>query len=211
MTQKFHINIGRQIGSGGLEIGQKLAKQLGITFYDRELIEIASEESGLGKEFFEKADEKDSHSIFGGMFGMRSSLIDQIYTGYFLSNENIFQIQSEIIRKLAEKESCIFVGRCADYVLKDFECNLNVFISADMDDRIKRVAEMHQLSTEKAEVFIEKMDKKRASYYNYFSNKTWGDAGSYHLCLDSSFLGINNVVTIIKNVVEQKFYVTKQL
>ncbi len=205
MTQKFHINIGRQIGSGGLEIGQKLAKQLGITFYDRELIEIASEESGLGKEFFEKADEKDSHSIFGGMFGMRSSLIDQIYTGYFLSNENIFQIQSEIIWKIAEKESCIFVGRCADYVLKDFECNLNVFITADMDDRIKRVAEMHQLSTEKAEVFIEKMDKKRASYYNYFSNKTWGDAGSYHLCLNSSLLGTDGIADLIKSIVKSKF------
>lgn len=205
MSEKFHINIGRQIGSGGLEIGQKLAKQLGITYYDRELIQIASEESGLGKEFFEKADEKDSHSLFGGMFGMRSSLIDQIYTGYFLSNENIFQIQSEIIRKLAEKESCIFVGRCADYVLKDFSHNLNVFITADLEDRIKRVANMHQLSREKAEVFIEKMEKKRASYYNYFSNKTWGDSASYHVCLNSSVLGIEETVDIIKKVVQEKF------
>lgn len=205
MTAKFHINIGRQIGSGGLEIGQKLAKKLNITYYDRELIQIASEESGLGKEFFERNDEQDSHSIFGGMFGMRSSLMDQIYTGYFLSNENLFQIQSEIIRKIAEKESCIFVGRCADYVLKDFECNLNVFISADMDDRIKRVAEMHQLSEEKAEIFIEKMDKKRASYYNYFSNKTWGDASSYHICLNSSLLGIDNSVSLIKDIIKTKF------
>jgi len=205
MSEKFHINIGRQIGSGGLEIGQKLAKQLGITYYDRELIQIASEESGLGKEFFEKADEKDSHSLFGGMFGMRSSLMDQIYTGYFLSNENLFQIQSEIIRKLAEKESCIFVGRCADYVLKDFAQNLNVFITANMEDRIKRVVEMHQVSSKKAEVFIEKMDKKRAGYYNYFSNKTWGDSGSYHLCLNSSFLEIDQTVEIIQKVVQEKF------
>lgn len=205
MAQKFHINIGRQIGSGGLEIGQKLAKKLNITYYDRELIQIASEESGLGKEFFERNDEQDSHSIFGGMFGMRSSLMDQIYTGYFLSNENLFQIQSEIIRKIAEKESCIFVGRCADYVLKDFECNLNVFISADMDDRIKRVAEMYQLSEEKAEAFIEKMDKKRASYYNYFSNKTWGDAASYHICLNSSFLGTDGIADLIESIVKSKF------
>ena len=205
MAQKFHINIGRQIGSGGLEIGRKLASQLSISCYDRELIRIASEESGLGKEFFEKSDEKDSHSLFGGMFGMRSSLTDQIYTGYFLSNENLFQIQSEAIRKLAEKESCIFVGRCADYVLKDFAGNLNIFISADLEDRIKRVASMHQLSTEKAAFFIEKMDKKRASYYNYFSNKTWGDCGSYHLCLNSSFLGIENTVETIRAVALKKF------
>jgi len=205
MSEKFHINIGRQIGSGGLEIGQKLAKQLGITYYDRELIQIASEESGLGKEFFEKADEKDSHSLFDGMFGMRSSLIAQIYTGYFLSNENLFQIQSEIIRKIAEKESCIFVGRCADYVLKDFSHNLNVFITADLEDRLKRIANMHQLSREKAEVFIEKMDKKRAGYYNYFSNKTWGDSASYHICLNSSVLGIEETVDIIQNIVKSKF------
>lgn len=205
MVENYHINIGRQIGSGGLEIGKKLAKKLNIKSYDRELIEMASEESGLGKEFFERNDEKDSHSLFGGMFGMRSSLIGQVYTGYFLSNENLFQIQSEIIRKLAKKEACIFVGRCADYVLKDFPCNLNVFISADMDDRVERVAQIHQLSPEKAACFIEKMDKKRASYYNYFSNKTWGDARSYHICINSSLLGIDNTVEVIRHVVENKF------
>jgi len=139
------------------------------------------------------------------MFGMRSSLIAQIYTGYFLSNENLFQIQSEIIRKIAEKESCIFVGRCADYVLKDFSHNLNVFITADLEDRIKRIANMHQLSREKAEVFIEKMDKKRAGYYNYFSNKTWGDSASYHICLNSSFLGIEETADIIQKVIKGKF------
>jgi len=205
MNNKFHINIGRQIGSGGLEIGKKLAEKLGIKSYDRELIELASEESGVGKEFFEKNDEKDSHSLFGGMFGMRSSLIGPMDSGYFLSNENLFQIQSEIIRKLAEKESCIFVGRCADYVLKDFPSNLNVFISADMNDRIKRVARLHQLSSEKAACFIEKIDKKRASYYDYFSNKTWGDARSYHVCINSSLLGIDNTVEVIRNIVENKF------
>ena len=205
MPHQFHINIGRQIGSGGLEIGRKLASQLSISCYDRELIRIASEESGLGKEFFEKNDEKDSHSLFGGMFGMRSSLMDQIYTGYFLSNENLFQIQSEIILKLAEKESCIFVGRCADYVLKDFTGNLNVFICADPEDRIKRITEIHQIPQEKAAAFIEKMDKKRANYYNYFSNKTWGDAGSYHICINSSLLGIDGTTDLIRDIVRNKF------
>lgn len=205
MAAKYHINIGRQIGSGGLEIGQKLAQKLKLTCYDRDLIQIASQESGLGKEFFEKADEKDSHSIFGGMFGMRSSIVDQSYSGYFLSNENLFQIQSEVIRNLAEKESCIFVGRCADYVLKDFPHCLNIFISADLEDRVKRITDIHNLSREKATLFIEKMDKKRAGYYNYFSDKTWGDSNSYHLCLNSSFLGIEETVNIIQKVVQEKF------
>ncbi len=205
MPEKYYINIGRQIGSGGLEIGKKLAKELDITCYDRELIQIASKESGLGKEFFEKADEKDSHSIFGGMFGMRSSLIDQIYSGYFLSNENLFQIQSEIIREIANKESSVFVGRCADYILKDFPRCLNVFITADMEDRVKRISESHELSEDRAEYFIEKMDKKRAGYYNYFSNKTWGNASSYHLSINSSVLGINETVSLILQCAKTKF------
>ncbi|SHE40906.1 Cytidylate kinase [Mariniphaga anaerophila] len=205
MSEKFYINIGRQIGSGGLEIGKKLAKELNIAYYDRELIQIASDESGLGKEFFEKADEKDSHSLFGGMFGMRSTLMDQIYSGYYLSNENLFLIQSEIIRKLAKKESSIFVGRCADYVLKDFSRCLNIFISAEMEDRIKRIAQIHDLEHDKAASFIEKMDKKRASYYNYFSNKNWGDSRSYHLCINSSFLGIDNTVKTITEIALNKF------
>ncbi len=204
MNEKFYINIGRQIGSGGLEIGRKLAEQLKIAFYDNELIQFAAQESGLGKEFFEKADEKDSHSIFGGMFGMRASLIDQIYTGYFLSNENLFQIQSDVIRKLANEKSCLFVGRCADYVLKDYQHCLNIFISAEKEDRVKRIAKIQNLSEEKASAFVEKMDKKRASYYNYFSNKTWGAAESYHFCINSSVLGIDETVDFIQNFVKMK-------
>ena len=205
MPDKFYINIGRQIGSGGLEIGKKLAAKLNISFYDNELLQIAARESGLGKEFFEQADEKDSHSIFGGLFGMRSSLMDQIYTGYFLSNENLFQIQSDVIRKLADEKSCLFVGRCADYILKDYPRCLNIFISAEKDDRIKRIAKIQNLSEEKACALVEKIDKKRAGYYNYYSNKTWGATSSYHLCINSSVLGIDETATFICKFAEKKF------
>jgi len=204
MTGKYYINIGRQIGSGGLEIGKKLAQHLNITCYDRQLIEIASKESGVGKEFFEKADEKDSYSIFSGMFGMRSSLINQVYTNYFLSNENLFQIQSNVIHKLAEKRSCIFVGRCADYVLKETPNCLNIFISANKNDRTKRLAELQHISENNALHFMEKMDKKRAAYYNYFSNKTWGAAESYHICINSSLLGIDETVQTILHIAKKK-------
>ncbi|MFA6335057.1 MAG: cytidylate kinase-like family protein [Bacteroidales bacterium] len=205
MDEKFVINIGRQLGSGGRQIGEKLAAQLGISFYDKELIQIASQESGLGKEFFERADEKVRHSIFGGPLNLRDSLVDEIYSNYYLSNETLFKIQSDVIRELAEQQSCIFVGRCADYVLKDHPRCLNVFISADINDQIKRIAEIQQITENKAKDFIEKMDKKRERYYNYYSSKIWGDARSYHLCVNSSVLGIDETVTFIRQFAEKRF------
>jgi len=208
MDQKYIINIGRQLGSGGRQIGEKLASKLGISFYDKELIQIASQESGLGKEFFEKFDESNSHSIFGGLFGLRGTFTDEIYSNSYLNNETLFRIQSDVIRKLAEQESCIFVGRCADYVLKDYPRCLNVFITANIDDRIKRVAEKEHMPENKAKDLIEKTDKKRSGYYNYYSNKVWGAAESYHLCINSSLLGIEGTVTFILQLVEKKFSVS---
>lgn len=205
MDEKYFINIGRQLGSGGREIGEKLAGQLGISFYDKELIQIASQESGLGKEFFEQVDEKARHSIFGGLLDLRGFWADEIYSDYYLSNETLFKIQSDVIRELAEQKSSLFIGRCADYVLKENPRCLNVFISADLNDRVKRVAEIQQIPENRAKDFIEKMDKKRAGYYNYYSNKVWGAAESYHLCVNSSVLGIDDTVTFIRQFAEKRF------
>lgn len=205
MEQKIVINIGRQFGSGGRIIGEKLSTLMNIQFFDKELILIASQESGLGKEFFENFDEKSSHSIFGGLFGLRGAFSDEMAPNNFLNNETLFKIQSDVIRDLAEKQSCIFVGRCADYVLKDHPHCLNLFVSADIDDRIKRIAEKENLPENKAKELIEKTDKKRASYYNYYSNKVWGAASSYHLCINSSFLGIDESVDFIKEFAEKRF------
>ncbi|MBN2481972.1 MAG: cytidylate kinase-like family protein [Bacteroidales bacterium] len=205
MDEKFVITIGRQVGSGGREIGEKLAAQMGISSYDKELIKIASQESGLGKEFFEQVDEKAGHSIFGGLLGLRSSLVDEIYSNHYLSNETLFKIQSDVIRDLAGKQSCIFIGRCADYVLMEHPRCINVFICADLDDRIRRIAGIKKIPENKAKEFIEKTDKKRAGYYNYFSNKVWGVAESYHLCVNSSVLGIDETVSFIRHFVEKRF------
>jgi len=204
MNEKFVINIGRQLGSGGRAIGEKLAAEFEIGFYDKELIQIASKESGLGKEFFEKADEKESHSFFGGLLGLRTNVNSEIYGNNYLCNETFFKIQSDVIRELAEKESCVFVGRCADYILRENPRCVNVFITANTDDRIKRIAQSHELSLEKAQALIEKMDKKRAEYYNFYSNKVWGAAESYHLCINSSVLGIDETVAFIRCFIEQK-------
>jgi hypothetical protein len=205
MDEKYILTIGRQLGSGGRHIGEQLASRLGIAFYDKELIQIASQESGLGKEFFEKVDEKKSHSLFGGQFPLLGTWTDEYYSTNYLSNENLFQIQSDVIRELAEKQSAVFVGRCADYVLKDHPRCLNIFISAHIQDRIKRIAELQHISEKKALDMIEKTDKKRASYYNYYSNKIWGNAGSYDLCVNSSFWSIDLTISFIHQLIKQKF------
>ena len=205
MKKNYIITIGRQIGSGGREIGQKLSERLGISFYDKELIRIASQKSGLKEEFFEKVDEKKRFSLFGSLLGLRGSAADEIYLNYYLTNETLFKIQSDVIRFLAEEKSCVFVGRCADYVLKENPRCLNVFISADPDDRVKRVAEYQHSSCKEAKDCIKKTDKKRAGYYNYFSGKVWGAAESYHLCVNSSFLGIDETVIFICQFAEKRF------
>jgi cytidylate kinase len=190
------ITIGRQLGSGGKQIGDLLSKRLNIPCYDKELIQIASMESGLGKDFFEKADEKSSYSFFGNFFGFRSGYMGDCN---YLCNETLFKIQSDVIRQLAEKGSCIFVGRCADYILRNHPQCLNLFIVARMQDRIERISAEQNLSQKDAALLIEQTDKKRAAYYNYYSNKIWGMATSYDLCINSSVFRPDKIVSIIES------------
>lgn len=195
----FAINIGRQYGSGGRLIGEKVAQRLDFAYYDKELIDLASKESGLCKELFEQADEKKTFSLSGGLLGLRSNVMPGNFMQQsYLSNESLFQIQSDIVRELAEKQNCVFVGRCADYILRDHPHALNIFITADEADRRTRILErMPDLAEDKALDMLEKTDKKRASYYNYYTGKTWGAAPSYHLCINSSLLGIDGTVELI--------------
>jgi hypothetical protein len=205
MKENYVINIGRQLGSGGREIGMKVSDHLDISFYDKELIRLASQQSGLKEDYFENIDEKRRFSLFGGLFGLRGNVADETYLNYYLTNETLFKIQSDVIRSLAQKESCLFVGRCADYVLKEYPRCINLFISADLEDRVKRVCVNQHLTEEKARAQIEKTDKQRSGYYNYFSNKAWGAAESYHLCINSSVLGIDETVSFICQFVEKRF------
>lgn len=200
------INIGRQLGSGGKEIGEKLAASLGIDFYDKELIKLASEESGLCKEFFERADEKASQGIIGGLFGMRFPFISEgaIPSNNCLSNDALFKVQSDVIRRLAAEKSCVFVGRCADYILREHPRCVNVFISASKEVRLARICQLYRVDEEKAEEMMEKADKRRSEYYNYYSYKTWGAAATYHLCIDSSVLGVDETVRFIEEFVVKK-------
>lgn len=206
MDGHYVINLGRQLGSGGKEIGEKLANELGIAFYDKELINLASEESGLCKEFFEKADEKASQTILGGLFGTRFPFITEGAYPYnsYLSNDSLFKIQSDVIRDLAAQGSCVFVGRCSDYILREDPACVNVFICAPKKFRANRIAEMYNCSLDKAEDMIERTDKKRAEFYNYYSYKTWGRASTYHLCIDSSVFGIEGTCDFIKDFIDRK-------
>lgn len=205
MTGNLIVNIGRQLGSGGREIGKMLAEDLGLRFLDKELITLAAEKSGLCSEFFEKADEKPTNA-FNTIFSMRFPFItDGSIPGYnCLSNDALFKVQSEVIREIAENEPCLFVGRCADYVLRENPNCINIFISSPKHIRIERIMEQNSLSRHKAEELIEKTDERRADYYNYYSSKTWGEARSYHLCIDSSILGIDGTEKFILEFIRRK-------
>ena len=203
MSKPTVITIGRQLGSGGREIGQVIAKKLGISFYDKELLAEAAKKSGLAKELFENHDEKPTNSF------LYSLVMDTYSLGYSSStfsdmplNHKIFLAQFEAIKKLAGEGPCVMVGRCADYALADWKDCFSIFIHADLDARIRRIATKYKLSDKKAKDTIIKTDKSRSSYYNYYTNKKWGDAQSYNLCIDSSKLGIESTAQVIIQAVQ---------
>ncbi len=199
------ITIGREYGSAGKEIGEKLAKKLGINCYDKELIAMASKESGLCPEVFEKQDERPVNSFFYSLV-MDTHGIGQPVSGYMdvPLNQKVFLAQFDTIQKLAKQESCVIVGRCADYALASYPNVTSVFICGDMEDKVKRVADHFQIGKDKAMDLITKTDKKRANYYNYYSNKKWGSAGSYDLCLNSTLAGVDGSVQIILDFIRIK-------
>ncbi len=207
MEERFIINIGRQLGSGGKKIGEMLAQHYNICVYDKTLIKLAAQESGLCQKFFEKADESANKGFISTfMSGMRIPIMGDgtLYDNY-LSNDSLFKIQSDVIRKLAERESCIFIGRCADYILRDYPRCVNIFICADMADRVRHVCEtMPDLKPEDAESYLGRADKKRSNYYNYYSNKTWGSATAYHLCINSSVMGLEDTAEYLKEFINKK-------
>lgn len=199
----FIINIGRSLGSGGRAIGHILAEEFGIAYYDREILALAAKESGLCPEVFERNDEK---SRFLRTLGNIIPFVGGSASFYKneLSNENIFRLQSEAIRKAAGDHSCVFIGRCADYVLRDFPRCVNVFITADMDDRTSNIMKATGCTGEKAREMIEKGDRERADFYNFYSSGTWGAASTYHLCVNSSVLGMEGTAHLIKSFIEKK-------
>ncbi len=204
MENKIIITIGRQFGSGGREVGQKLAKALGIGYYDKELMAVAARESGLCQEVFEKADERASSGL-SYAFTMGYSFMG-MFTPYtdILSNDGLFKFQSDAIRKLAETESCVLVGRCADYILRDDPACLSFFIHSSLENRIQRIVQRQEITVEQAKELLVKTDKSRAAYYNYYTNKAWGVASSYNFSIDVSVLGVEETVTFMKMFIDRR-------
>lgn len=205
MKKHIIINVGRQLGSGGRIIGNRIAQDFNIKFYDKELLDLAAQESGFDKRFFERNDEhkgflKVLFSPFAPIFGSSNPYANQ------LSDESLFKFQSDAIRKAAEKDSCVFVGRCADYILRDFPNKVDIFITADMADRVKRVSETLSITEKEAEKKCIEGDENRAKYYNYYSAKTWGRAESYDLCINSSVLGIDSTIELVEDFISQKLH-----
>ena len=199
------ITIGRQYGSAGHEIGATIAHDMGITLYDKDMLKRAAKESGFCEELFEKHDEKPTNSF------LYSLVMDTYSLGYSPTayadmplNHKIFLAQFDTIKKIASEGPCVMVGRCADYALEGFDNVVNVFIYADLEARIRRVARIYDITDAKAKDIIVKTDKKRASYYNYYTNKTWGDAKSYDLCLNSAKLGVGGTAKAIMDYVKLK-------
>ena len=206
MKELFVINIGRQLGSGGKDIGEIIARRLGVRLYDKELLTLAARQSGLCAEFFEKADEKESRGVISTVVGyLRAPFVgDDGGVTNVLSNDALFKIQSDVIRDVAERESCIFVGRCADYILREHPRRVDVFISASEADRIRRICARTGCTADEARAQMERGDARRAGYYNYYSSKTWGAAATYHLCIDSSVFGDEGTADFILEFASRK-------
>ncbi len=195
--KKVVITIGREFGSGGREIGIKLSKKLNIPFYDKELILHTAEKTNLEKSIVERYDEQHSFPAFS------SSNIFDIYQ--MPMSDRIYIAQADVIRDIANKESCIIVGRCADFILDENPDVFKVFITAPMKDKIERKRSILEGKNDsEIESHISKIDKKRAKYYTYYTDRTWGKASTYNLCIDSSILGIDGTVELIANAVEMR-------
>ena len=210
MANKIYT-IGREFGSGGREVGEKLAAKLGIKLYDKELLQQAAKDSGFCEEIFENHDEKPTNSF------LYSLVMDTYSFGYSSSgftdmpmNHKVFLAQFDAIKKIADEGPCILVGRCADYALESYKNVVSVFIHADLDARIRRIARIYNLTDAKAKDMILKTDKKRAGYYNYYTNKKWSDSKSYELCLTSSELGIDGTANAIIDYVKLKESIAKE-
>lgn len=199
---KTIITIGRQFGSGGRLIGKKIAEEFQIPFYDKDILKKAAKESGFCEELFENYDEKPTTSF------LYSLVMDPYAMGYSSNsfelplNHKVFLAVFDGIKKIADEGPCVIVGRCADYALADYDNLLKIFICGNMEDRMKRVQELYNIPENKVKDQITRTDKQRASYYNYYTNKRWGDIKSYDLAINTSEFGLDGAVELIKQAVK---------
>lgn len=204
MNKKIIISIGRQVGSGGRIIAQLLSEEFGCKFYDKELLNLAAKESGFNEKFFEMNDERKGFfkSLLHGNLPFVSSTTS--FYGNEFSQDSLYSFQCDAIRKAAEEGSCVFVGRTADYILRNEPTMTSVFVTADINERIGRVAQRHQTSREEARRLITNIENQRSTYYNFYTGKRWGDSGSYDLCVNSSRLGLEMTARFVADFIRKR-------
>ena len=204
MTEKYVLTFARQFGSGGHEVAKTTAEILGIPFYDKELIAIAAKESGLSEHLFDGLDEKPTNSfLYSLVMGVQSGASTYCRYGDVTGSDNIFRIQAQVIRQIADKGPCVIVGRCADYILREYENLVSVFVHADMEQRTARIMKRYNLKEKNAEDYINKTDKRRNSFYNFYTNRIWGSVENYNLAIDTAQVGIKNAAEIIADYVKK--------
>ena len=203
MNKKVIVTISREYGSGGKVIGRKVAEKLGIAFYDRKIIEMTAEKSGLAISFIENTEQKIKNKFLHNLaFGGYCAGAD-ITASQLSLPDKLFIATCDIIRHIADEGSCVIVGRCADYVLKDRKDVIDIFVYADKEYKCKRAIEEYGIAPDNVESEVVKADKYRANHYNYYTERTWGDKSNYHLCLNSGFLGIDKTVDVIVDAVNE--------
>lgn len=201
------ITISREFGSGGREVGSKLAKQLGIPFYDKEIIQLTAEKSGLSEEFLANVESQASNSFLFSIVNAPYSDFKYPYQYDAPITDKAFFSQANVIRELAAKNSCVIVGRCADYLLKDESKLLRVFISADMESRRQRIINSYGIDEKESVTKLRKADKSREKYVRHYTGEDWGSIKNHDLVINSSFTGIDGAVEIIKTALKAKGYI----
>lgn len=202
MNDIFSITIGRELGSGGKQIAEALARQFDCQLYDKELLALAAKKSGFSEKLFERQDEK--HGRLHNLLFNKVPIIGHAnYYSEGITQGSLFQFQSEVIWNEAKEKRCVFLGRCADYVLRENPRHLNIFIYADLDFRIENVMKRHNCSADEARKFIKEGERKRAEFYNYYTGQEWGDKKYYNVCIDSSLFGIETSTDILTHIIDK--------
>lgn len=205
--KRLIITIGRQYGSGGTEIGRRLAKELGMDFYDKNILRVNSDESGIKESYFHLNDEKAGNKLLYRIIStLRPEQASPSYGSDLVSADNLFRFQSEVIRKLAAEESCVIIGRCAEYVLEGTEGLVRIFLYADMEDRTARIIEKELYDPKDVVKNIKRIDKERRDYHRYYTGRSWEDIENYDLMINTSRLGICGTVNAIKDYLREKGY-----
>lgn len=200
---KFIITIARTYGSGGRTMGKMLAEELGIKYYDRELLRMASDESGINEALFGQADEKlNNPSLFRVSRKVYNGEVLPPDSDGFVSDDNLFNYQAKIIKQLAEKESCVIIGRCADHILREYPNAIRIFCYAPMESCIERVQEVSGLNEKESRKKIQKIDKWRADYYKYYTGHEWDDAKNYDMCINTASLSYKEILTIVESYID---------